>query len=108
VTTSKTDRRRKVLARLFAPDGKPKPGLTEAPPLSSADVAALFLMSERAIRFWAAKGELPHMRTLGGGRLLYPANEIAALFAQLYPDAVPRSWSGAPDPANNTLRKRAS
>jgi hypothetical protein len=85
---SETDRRRQVLARLFGPDGKPIPGLTDAPPLSSGDVAALFRMSERAIRLWAAKGELPHMRTLGGGRLRYPADEIAALYVKRYPDAL--------------------
>lgn len=105
MTASETDRRRReVLARLFAPDGKPMPGLKEALPLSSADVAALFRMSERAIRLWAAKGELPHMRTLGGGRLLYPADEIAALYAQRYPGALARGRNPARAAARSTRR----
>lgn len=107
VMASETDRRRDVLARLFAPDGKPKLGLKDAPLLSSADVAALFRMSERAIRLWAAKGELPHMRTLGGGRLLYPADEIAALYVQNYPDTRARGRSRARAAAGRT-RGRAS
>ena len=75
-------RRREVLARLFTSDGTPRAGLENVSPLNSADVAALFRMTERAIRMQAAKGELPHMRTLGGGRLLYPADEIAAMYVQ--------------------------
>ncbi|MCC7368831.1 MAG: helix-turn-helix domain-containing protein [Chloroflexi bacterium] len=80
------------------------PGLQETLPLSSADVAALFRMSERAIRLWAAKGELPHMRTLGGGRLLYPADEIAALYAEHYAGALPRGRNPARAPARNSRR----
>jgi len=75
-------RRRAVLARLFTPAGTPRAGLEHVSPLNSADVAALFRMTERAIRMQAAKGELPHMRTLGGGRLLYPADEIAAMYVR--------------------------
>jgi predicted DNA-binding transcriptional regulator AlpA len=101
------ERRREVVARLFEPNGKPRAGLKDAPPLRSADVAALFRMSERAIRLWAAKGELPHMRTLGGGRLLYPADEIAALYAQHYPDTRARGRSRARAAAGRT-RRRAS
>jgi hypothetical protein len=78
------ERRRRVVARLFARNGRPRPGLEDAQPLTSADVAALFRMSERAIRLWAGRGELPHMRTLGGGRLLYPADGIAAVYAERY------------------------
>ena len=81
--------RREVLARLFAPNGQPRAELADAAPLSSAEVASLFRMSERAIRVWAAKGEVPHMRTLGGGRLLYPADAIAALYARHYSDPTP-------------------
>lgn len=79
----------------------------DTPPLSSADVAALFRMSERAIRLWAAKGEIPHLRTLGGGRLLYPADAIATLFAQLYPDALSGGWNRSRTPGGTT-RKHAS
>jgi len=75
-------RRRDVLDRLITPDGKPREGLQDAPTLNSADVAALFQMTERSIRMLATKGDLPHTRTLGGGRLLYPAVEIAELYAQ--------------------------
>ena len=89
-------RRREVLERLFTPDGKPRVGLDESRALGSADVAALFRMTERAIRLLAAKGKLPHMRTLGGGRLLYPADEIAVLYAQVSSNGRPRrsSWQG--------------
>ena len=76
-------RRCELLARLFRPDGQPREGLENQQSLSSADVAALFQMKERAVRKLAADGRLPHMRTLGGGRLLYPAHEIAALYTQV-------------------------
>lgn len=79
---------REVLARLFTPEGNFQPGLEDAPPLSSGDVATLFRMSERTIRLWAAQGELPHLRSLGGGRLLYPASRIAVLYAQRYGDSL--------------------
>ncbi len=77
-------RRRELLALLLTPTGEPKSGLANEPPFSTADVAILFRMSERAIRLRAAKGQLPHTRTLGGGRLLYPADQIAALYIQHY------------------------
>ena len=80
-------RRRQVWARLFTLKGEMRAGLEDEPPLSSGDVALLFRMSERAIRMWAAKGELPHMRSLGGGRLLYPADQIAALYLDRYSDS---------------------
>lgn len=95
-TTSDTGkRRREVLEHLFTPEGKPRAGLEDAPPLSSADVAALFQMSERSIRMWAAKGELPHMRTLGGGRLLYPADQIATLYVEHYAGTIPQRSESA-------------
>ncbi len=81
-TTDPGKRRRELLELLFTPEGTPREELETQRSLSSADVAALFQMTERAIRKLAAKGELPHMRTLGGGRLLYPADEIAALYAK--------------------------
>ena len=79
--TNTGNRRRELLERLLTPDGKPKNGLETESSLNSVDVAASFEMTERAIRKLAAKGELPYIRTLGGGRLLYPASEIAALYA---------------------------
>lgn len=48
-------RRREVIERLFTPDGKIIADLEDTPPLNSADVAALFRMSERTIRVWARK-----------------------------------------------------
>ena len=82
-------KRDEVFARLFTPDGSAKADLDRSPPLTSSDVAALFRMTERAIRMQAAKGILPHMRTLGGGRLLYPPQEIAALYLRHYSTAHP-------------------
>ena len=77
-------RRSELLTRLFTPDGRAREGLENQTSLSSADVAALFQMTERSIRKLAADGRLPHMRTLGGGRLLYPAHQIAVLYRQFY------------------------
>lgn len=77
-------RRCELLTRLFTPDGTPRERLEDQQCLNSADVAALFQMTERSIRKLAADGRLPHMRTLGGGRLLYPPDEIAAMYRQLY------------------------
>lgn len=79
---SDSRRRRKLLMRLFLVNGDPKSDLEDEAPLSSTDVAALFQMTDRSIRLKAAKGDLPHTRTLGGGRLLFPAVEIAELYAQ--------------------------
>lgn len=87
------ERRREVRDRLFAINGLPRAHLEDVPPLSSGDVAALFQMSERTIRIWAAKGTLPHIRTLGGGRILYPADQIAALYARHYGIKAPQHSS---------------
>ena len=73
-------RRCELLAHLFTPDGRVREGLENEQSFSSADVAALFQMTERSIRKLAADGRLPHLRTLGGGRLLYPPREIALLY----------------------------
>ncbi|MFH1740140.1 MAG: helix-turn-helix domain-containing protein, partial [bacterium] len=70
-----------LLTRLIDQNGRPKPGLENESPLSTKDVAVLFRMSERGIRVQAAKGKLPHTRTLGGGKLLFPADRIAELYA---------------------------
>ena len=75
-------RRYEILARLFTADGGLREGLESEKPLSSADVAVLFQMTERSIRKLAADGRLPHMRTLGGGRILYPPGEIAVLYME--------------------------
>ena len=79
-TPNNNVRRSELLTRLFTLDGRPGEGLENQTSLSSADVAALFQMTERSIRKLAADGRLPHMRTLGGGRLLYPVHQIAVLY----------------------------
>ena len=87
----------KLLELLFTSDGRPREGLEAEAFLSSADVAALFQMTERSIRkpkAVAAAGQLPHRRTLGGGRLLYPAHEIALLYAQSYRHCEPPTGIG--------------
>ena len=91
ITPNSSVRRCELLTRLFTPDGKPKEGLENQQSLSSADVAALFEMKERAVRKLAADGRLPHTRTLGGGRLLYPPHEIAALYRQFCSTGLKRS-----------------
>lgn len=96
-TPDSSVRRCELLSRLFTSDGKPREGLENQQSLSSADVAALFQMKERAIRKLAADGRLPHMRTLGGGRLLYPPHEIAELYKDFCSTGLKRS-PGAGDP----------
>ena len=81
-TLEVSTRRCELLTRLFTPDGRLREGLENEQSFNSADVAALFQMTERSIRKLAADGRLPHMRTLGGGRLLYPPREIALLYKQ--------------------------
>lgn len=82
-SSDSSTRRSELLARLFTPNGSPRQGLETQECLSSADVAVLFQMTERSIRKLAAGGRLPHMRTLGGGRLLYPPREIAVLYKEV-------------------------
>lgn len=81
-SSDRRTRRSELLAHLFTPNGSPRQGLENHESLSSADVAVLFQMTERSIRKLAAGGRLPHMRTLGGGRLLYPPHVIAALYVE--------------------------
>ena len=101
ISSDSSVRRCELLSRLFTPDGKPKEGLENQQSLSSADVAALFQMKERAVRKLAADGRLPHMRTLGGGRLLYPPCEIAALYTQVCSTGVKRSPINDKQPEND-------
>ena len=91
-------RRCELLSRLFTPDGKPREGLENQQSLSSADVAALFQMTERSIRKLAADGRLPHMRTLGVGRLLYPPHEIADLYREFCLTGLKRGPKGSDSP----------
>jgi excisionase family DNA binding protein len=46
--------------------------------LRTAEVAALFQVSERAVTDWARKGRLPSVRTPGGHRR-YPAEAVEQL-----------------------------
>ena len=98
ITPDSSVRRCELLSRLFTPDGKPREGLENQQSLSSADVAALFQMTERSIRKLAADGRLPHMRTLGGGRLLYPPHEIADLYREFCSTGLKRSPKGSDSP----------
>ena len=43
--------------------------------LRTADVAAMFQVSERTVSDWARRGRIPSVRTPGGHRR-YPADEI--------------------------------
>lgn len=97
-------RRCENFARPFTAEGGPRLGLDTAAPLSLAEVAPPFQMSERAIRLCASKEELLDMRTLGGRRLMYPANQIAALYFRHYPDAV--SWSAVPGAVGAEMPQR--
>ncbi len=46
--------------------------------LRTAEVAALFQVSERAVTDWAARGRLPSVRTPGGHRR-YPVDAVREL-----------------------------
>lgn len=81
-SSDSSTRRSELLARLFTPNGSARQGLENQESLSSSDVAVLFQMTERSIRKLAAGGRLPHMRTLGGRRLLYPPHEIDTLYKE--------------------------
>ena len=91
VSLDPSKRRRELLDRLLTPEGKPREGLETEKSLSSSDLAALFEMTERSIRKRAAEGQLPHTRTLGGGKLLYPAKDIAVLYSKLALNSGPQS-----------------
>lgn len=64
--------------------------MTDRPPLSSGDVAALFGVSVVTVGNWADEGKLAHFKTPGGQRRFRPADVEAFLEAQPEP---------APDPA---------
>lgn len=49
--------------------------------LRTAEVAALFQVSERAVTDWARKGRLPSVRTPGGHRR-YPADAVEELLVR--------------------------
>lgn len=70
--------RRILLADLFGPD---VPSGLSGQLLRTADVAALFQVSERTVSEWARRGRIPSVRTPGGHRR-YPAEEVRQLLAE--------------------------
>ena len=75
-------RREAVIARLLDEQGRPQQNLSAQPPLSTKDVAALLLRSERTVRWWAEQGRLAHTYSLGRGRLQFPADQIARVYLE--------------------------
>lgn len=75
--------RNHLLADLF---GKDVPRGLGGQLLRTADVAALFQVSERTVSEWARRGRIPSVRTPGGHRR-YPADQIMRLLeeAQVFP-----------------------
>jgi excisionase family DNA binding protein len=71
------DKRRRLLADLY---GVEVPTTIGGQLLRTADVAALFQVSERTVSDWARRGRIPSVRTPGGHRR-YPAAEIQRLLA---------------------------
>lgn len=70
--------RRELLASLF---GSQVPTGLSSNLLRTADVAALFQVSERTISDWARRGRIPSVRTPGGHRR-YPAEEIRRIMRE--------------------------
>ncbi len=70
--------RRTLLVELFGSD---VPSGLEGQLLRTADVAALFQVSERTVSEWARRRRIPSVRTPGGHRR-YPAEEIRHLLAR--------------------------
>jgi excisionase family DNA binding protein len=76
--------RRALLMNLF---GAEVPSGLSGQLLRTADVAALFQVSERTVSEWARRGRIPSVRTPGGHRR-YPAEEIRNLLAETEDAAV--------------------
>jgi excisionase family DNA binding protein len=76
--------RRALLASLF---GSEVPSGLGDQLLRTADVAALFQVSERTVSEWARRGRIPSVRTPGGHRR-YPAEEIRHLLVETEDAAV--------------------
>ena len=70
--------RRALLANLFGPE---VPSGLGGQLLRTADVAALFQVSERTVSEWARRGRIPSVRTPGGHRR-YPADEVRQLLQE--------------------------
>ncbi len=71
-------RRQRLLAELY---GREVPTSINGHLLRTADVAALFQVSERTVSDWARRGRIPSVRTPGGHRR-YPADEIHRILEQ--------------------------
>ena len=68
--------RDRIVSELFGDDA-PRSAMSGRL-LRTAEVAALFQVSERAVTDWARKGRLPSVRTPGGHRR-YPAEAVEQL-----------------------------
>ncbi|HET9071509.1 MAG TPA: helix-turn-helix domain-containing protein [Acidimicrobiales bacterium] len=75
---SSEQHRQELLANLF---GSHVPTGLSSNLLRTADVAALFQVSERTISDWARRGRIPSVRTPGGHRR-YPAEEIRRIMRE--------------------------
>ena len=72
------EQRQQLLASLFGLD---VPAGLDSQLLRTADVAALFQVSERTVSDWARRGRIPSVRTPGGHRR-YPADEIRRIMEE--------------------------
>lgn len=86
-------RRCQLLGVLF---GSEVPPALEGQLLRTADVAALFQVSERTVSEWAKRGHIPSVRTPGGHRR-YPADGVRAALEHGR-DGRQRTTDAAPDP----------
>ena len=76
----KQERQRlRLLSSLF---GQDVPNGLDSRLFRTADVAALFQVSERTVSEWARRGRIPSVRTPGGHRR-YPAEQIRLLLRQV-------------------------
>jgi excisionase family DNA binding protein len=73
--TAPERQRQQLLAALF---GAEVPRALDGQLLRTADVAALFQVSERTVSEWARRGRIPSVRTPGGHRR-YPADQVRQL-----------------------------
>jgi excisionase family DNA binding protein len=80
--------RARLLAEIFGDDSRSSP--VSGRLLRTAEVAALFQVSERAVTDWARKGRLPSVRTPGGHRR-YPAEAVEQLLVSTGRMAATRS-----------------
>lgn len=83
--TSRDTLRAQLIDELWNPDNGAEAG---GRLLRTSEVAALFQVSQRAVTSWAARGQLPSVRTPGGHHR-YPSEPIRALLGDgLRPDPI--------------------